>query len=138
MEIAADSFNIYQTEEDVYTKQAPLRQLSTVMKLAREDELLYKKALEIYTEQVTPSQLASAISANVQAMQSKYTKDDRRLFGFVNMQFHYTSQMLLEPLSPVERCLTTSPTGERVRNRREPPRLRLPHRSFVYACWCIL
>ncbi|NEU74700.1 hypothetical protein PI95_019600 [Hassallia byssoidea VB512170] len=108
MEIAADSFNIYQTEEDVYTKQAPLQQLSTVMKLKSEDELLYKKALEIYTEQVAPSQLATAISANVGAMRRKYTKDDPRVFGFVNMQFHYTSQMLLEPLSSIERCLTTS------------------------------
>ncbi|MGI8499722.1 MAG: hypothetical protein ACR2LR_01075 [Hassallia sp.] len=107
-EIAADSFNIYQTALNVYTKQAPLRQLSTVIKLAHEDELLYKKALEIYTEQVPPSQLASAISANVGVMRRKYTKEDPRVIGFVNMQFHYTSQMLLEPLSPIERCLTTS------------------------------
>ncbi|MGI2908505.1 hypothetical protein [Tolypothrix sp. VBCCA 56010] len=78
------------------------------MKLAREDELLYKKALLISTSQVAPSQLASAISANVGAMHSKYTKDDPRVIGFEIMQFHYTSQMLLEPLSPIERCLTTS------------------------------
>ena len=104
-EIAADSFNIYQTALDVYTKQAPLRQLSMVMKVAREDELLYKKVLEIYTEQVAPSQLATAISANLGAMRRKYTKDDPRVIGFVNMQFHYTSQMLLEPLSPLERSL---------------------------------
>jgi hypothetical protein len=105
MEIAADSFNIYQTALDVYTKQAPLRQLSTVMKLTCEDELLYKKALEIYTEQVAPSQLATAISANVGAMRRKYTKDDPRVIGFVNMQFHYTSLLLLEPLSSIERSL---------------------------------
>lgn len=104
-EIAADSFNIYQTALDVYTKQAPLRQLSTVMKLACEDELLYKKAQEISTEQVAPSQLASAISATVGAMRRKYTKDDPRVIGFVNMQFHYTSLLLLEPLSPIERSL---------------------------------
>ncbi len=108
MEIAADSFNIYQTVLDVYTKQAPFRQLSTVMNLAGENELLYKKALEIYTEQVAPSQLATAIGANVGAMRRKYIKDDPRVIGFVNMQFHYTSQMLLEPLSALERCLTTS------------------------------
>ena len=108
MEIAADSFNIYQTVLDVYTKQAPLRQLSTVMKLAGENELLYKKALEIYTEQVAPSQLATAIGATIGAMRRKYIKDDPRVIGFVNMQFHYTSQMLLEPLSTLERCLTTS------------------------------
>jgi len=104
-EIAADSFNIYQIVLDVYTKQAPLRQLSTVMKLAREDELLYQKALEIYTEQVAPSQLATAIGANVGAMRRKYTSYDPRVIGFVNMQFHYTSQMLLEPLSLLERSL---------------------------------
>jgi Phycobilisome protein len=102
-EIAADSFNIYRTVLDVYTKQAPLRQLSTVIKLAREDESLYKKALEIYTEQVAPSHLATAIGANVGAMRRKYTQDDPRVIGFVNMQFHYTSEMLLKPLSPLER-----------------------------------
>ncbi|GAX44842.1 hypothetical protein NIES4075_58610 [Tolypothrix sp. NIES-4075] len=101
MEIAADSFNIYQTALDVYIKQALLRQLSTVMKLAREDELLYKKALLIYTSHVAPSQLTSVIGANVGAMRRKYTKDDRRVIGFEVMQFHYTSQMLLELLSPV-------------------------------------
>lgn len=105
MEIAADSFNIYQTALDVYIKQALLRQLSTVMKLAREDELLYKKALLIYTSQVAPSQLASVIGANVGAMRRKYTKDDRTVIGFEVMQFHYTSQMLLELLSPVERLV---------------------------------
>ncbi len=44
-EIAADFFSIYETALDVYTKQAPLRQLATVMKLTCEDESLYRKAL---------------------------------------------------------------------------------------------
>ena len=104
-EIAADSFNIYQKALDIYIKQAPLRQLSMVMRLARESESLSEKALEIYTEQVAPSQLASVISANVSAMRNKYSKDDPRVIGFVSMKFHYTSQMLLEPLSPLEQSL---------------------------------
>jgi Phycobilisome protein len=104
-EIAGDAFKIYEKALDVYTKQAPLRQLSAVMRLGREDESLDEKALEIYTEQVAPSQLATVIGTNIGAIRQKYTKDDPRVIGFVSMQFHYTSQMLLEPLSPIERSL---------------------------------
>jgi hypothetical protein len=107
-EIAADSFKIYQKTLDVYTQQAPLQQMSMVMKLAREGESLYEKALDLYTQKVAPIQLTTAISANVGELREKYTKDDPRLIGFVSMQFHYTSQMLLETLSPLERSLVAS------------------------------
>jgi hypothetical protein len=91
-EIAADFFNISQTALDVYTKQARLRQLAIVMKLTCEDESLYKKGLEIYTEQVAPSQLALAITTTVVLMRRKYTKNVPRFIGFVNMQFHYSTR----------------------------------------------
>ncbi len=107
-EIAADAFKVYQKVLDVYTQQAPLRQLSMVMKLARSGEPLYQKALKVYTEQVAPSQLAKAISSDVGGMRQKYTKNDPRVIGFVSMQFHYTSQILLNQLSPLERVMVSA------------------------------
>lgn len=107
-EITADSFKIYEKTLEVYTKQAPLRQLSTVMRLARQGEPLYQKALEIYTEQVAPSQLATVIGLNVGTLRKKYTSQDPRVIGFVSMQFHYTSQMLLKELSELERLVLSA------------------------------
>jgi hypothetical protein len=104
-EIAADSFRIYEKALKVYTQQAPLRQLSIVMKLASVGGPLYEKAMSVYTEQVAPSQLATVIGSDVGQMRDKYTSVDPRIIGFVSMQFHYTSQMLLEPLSSWERSL---------------------------------
>ncbi|NJL65154.1 MAG: hypothetical protein HC903_29420 [Methylacidiphilales bacterium] len=104
-EITAESFSIYEKTLDVYTQQAPLQQLSTVMRLARQGEPLYQKALEVYTEQVAPSQLATVIGWQVGALRRKYTQQDPRIIGFVSMQFHYTSQMLLQSLSDLERSV---------------------------------
>jgi hypothetical protein len=41
-------------------------------------------------------------------LRKKYTQLDSRIIAFVSMQFHYTSQMLLEMLSPVERPIVES------------------------------
>ncbi|MFN6566992.1 hypothetical protein [Dendronalium sp. ChiSLP03b] len=104
-EIAADSFKIYQKALDVYTQQSELRPLSLVIKLAQEDNSLDERALEDYTEQVAPNQLATVIGADMGAIRKKYTSIDPRVIGFVSIQFHYTSQMLIEPLDSVERSL---------------------------------
>jgi hypothetical protein len=107
-EITASSYKIYEKTLKVYTQQAPLRQLSTVMRLARTGEPLSEKALSIYTEQVAPSQLATVIGHNVGEIRRKYTEQDPRVIGFVSMQFHYTSQMLLDTLSPLERSILSA------------------------------
>ncbi|BAZ32843.1 hypothetical protein NIES4074_53500 [Cylindrospermum sp. NIES-4074] len=104
-EIAADSFRIYQKALDVYTQQAAERPLSIVTKLAGEGNLLDEQALSAYIEQVAPNQLATVIGADIGAIRKKYTSVDPRVIGFVSMQFHYTSQMLIEPLEPVEQVL---------------------------------
>ncbi|MBW4604555.1 MAG: hypothetical protein KME29_34600 [Calothrix sp. FI2-JRJ7] len=102
-EISAESFKIYEKTLKVYTQQAPLRQLSTLMRLARTGgEPLSEKALSIYTKQVAPSQLATVIGYSVGGIRKKYTEQDPRVIGFVSMQFHYTSQMLLDTLSLLE------------------------------------
>jgi hypothetical protein len=107
-EITAESFKVYEKTLKVYTQQAPLRQLSTVMRLARTGEPLSEKAMSIYTEQVAPSQLATVIGHSVGEIRKKYTAEDPRVIGFVSMQFHYTSQMLLETLSPLERSILSA------------------------------
>lgn len=104
-EVAGDSFKIYQKTLDVYTQQATLRPLSMVMKLDVEGNSLGEQALEVFTEQVAPSQLAKVIGADIGAMRKKYTSIDPRVIGFVSMQFHYTSQMLIQPLDCVEQAL---------------------------------
>ena len=104
-EIAGDSFNIYQKALDVYTQQTTSKPLSLVMKLVEEETPLYKEALEVYTEQVAPSKLATVIGADIGKLRKKYTSHDPRVIGFVSMQFHYTSQMLLQELEPIEQSL---------------------------------
>ncbi|MBD2181963.1 hypothetical protein H6S82_04920 [Planktothrix sp. FACHB-1355] len=104
-EIAADSFRIYEKALLIYTQQAPPRRLSVVMGLDNQYDDLDKNALEIYTEQIAPSQLASLIGEEIGELQNKYTANDPRVKGFVSMQLHYTSQMLLEMLSPTEQML---------------------------------
>ncbi|WP_414577411.1 hypothetical protein [Anabaena sp. CCY 9402-a] len=107
-EVAGDSFMIYQKTLNVYTQQATLRPLSLVMKSAYEANSFGEQALEVFTEQVAPSQLARVISADIGAMRKKYTCIDPRVIGFVSMQFHYTSQMLLQPLDSVEQALVSA------------------------------
>ncbi|AVH65488.1 hypothetical protein CDG77_31495 [Nostoc sp. 'Peltigera membranacea cyanobiont' 213] len=107
-EIAGDSFNIYQKALDVYTQQTTSQPLSLVMKLVEEENPLYKDALEVYTEQVAPSKLATVIGAEIGKLRNKYTSHDPRVIGFVSMQFHYTSQMLLQGLEPIEQSLIST------------------------------
>jgi hypothetical protein len=107
-EIISDCYKIYEKTLSIYHQQAPLRQLSMIMKLAREGEPLYQKALDIYTEQVIPSQLAAVIGSEVGMLRKKYTKVDSRTIAFVSMQFHHTSRMLLAMLSPLERPIVES------------------------------
>lgn len=101
-EIAADSFKIYQKVLDVYIQQATIQPLS--FRGTSQDE----QALGIYTEQLAPSQLATVIGGEVGALRRKYTSIDPKLIGYVSMQFHYTSQMLIESLTPVEQVILSA------------------------------
>jgi len=107
-EIAGDSFKIYQKTLDVYTQQGVLRPLSQVMELPESGNTPNEQPLQVYTEQVAPSQLAAVISKDIGAIRNKYTSVDSRVIGFVSMQFHYTSQMLIQPLEPIERSLISA------------------------------
>lgn len=107
-DIAADCFRIYDKVLELYTEQTTSRQLSSVVKLADRSSQIYQKALEVYTEQVAPSQLAALIGDEMGMLQKKYTANDPRVKGFVSLQIHFTSQMLLEMLSPLEQTLMSA------------------------------
>ncbi|MHC5773464.1 hypothetical protein [Nostoc sp.] len=107
-EIAGDSFNIYQKALDVYTQQTTSQPLSLVRNLVDSENPLYEQALDVYTEQVAPSKLATVIGADIGKLRKKYTSHDPRVIGFVSMQFHYTSQMLMQSLEPIEQSLIST------------------------------
>ncbi len=107
-EIAGDSFNIYQKSLDVYTQQTTSQPLSLVRNLVDLENPLYQQALDVYTEQVAPSKLATVIGADIGKLRKKYTSHDPRVIGFVSMQFHYTSQMLIQSLEPIEQSLIST------------------------------
>jgi len=107
-EIAGDSFNIYQKALDVYTQQTTSQPLSLVRNFVDSENPLYQQALDVYTEQVAPSKLATVIGADIGKLRKKYTSNDPRVIGFVSMQFHYTSEMLIQSLEPIEQSLIST------------------------------
>jgi hypothetical protein len=52
--------------------------------------------------------LVKVVGADISAIRKKYTSSDPRMIGFVSMQFHYTSQLLIEQLEPAERSLISA------------------------------
>lgn len=106
-EIAGDSFNIYEKALEVYTL-VPTHKPSTVIKLAAKKESLSSNAPVKYTEQLAPAQLTKAISSSLGALRRKYTQQDPKVIGFLSMQFHFTSQMLLQLLSHTEQKLISN------------------------------
>lgn len=104
-EISQDCFQIYQKALDVYSQSGISRPFAFVTKLDKTDDPMFQAALELETKQIAPHELARVIGANIGAIRKKYTSIDPRAIGFVSMQFHYTGQMLLEPLTSLERSL---------------------------------
>jgi hypothetical protein len=104
-EVAGDVFKIYETIFQVYAQKTKLRPLSQVVKLPTESNLLPDKTAAVYTRLVSPGQLARLISADIGIIRNKYTSVDPRVIGFVSMQFHYTSQLLMQQLEPLEQVV---------------------------------
>lgn len=104
-EIAGDSFKIYEKAIDVYTNFAPSRKPSMVIKLTAKQESRSSGVPFRYTEHLAPNQLTKAISSSLGALRRKYTQQDPLVIGFASMQFHFTSQMLLQLLSHTEQKL---------------------------------
>jgi hypothetical protein len=106
-EIAADSFRIYDKVLSVYTQKSKSRHLSVCVTLGGSNSStpVCEKTIEVCTDRVEPSHLSVVVGSDIGKIRQKYTENDPRLIGFVSMQFHYTSQMLLELLSPLEQML---------------------------------
>ncbi len=64
--------------------------------------------LECSTRLPTIGQLSVAIAQSVGKIRKKYTSVDPRAIGFVSMQFHYSGQMLLDSLPPLEQMIVSS------------------------------
>ncbi|NMF60131.1 hypothetical protein [Pseudanabaena yagii] len=64
--------------------------------------------LETYSQLPTIGQLSVAIAPSVGKIRKKYTSEDPRTLGFVSMQFHYSGQMLLNSLQPLEQLVVNS------------------------------
>lgn len=72
--------------------------------ISKEAHLIYDKALSAYAQQIPPQRLSILISADLGAIRKKHTSLDPRVIGFVSMQFHYCSQLLLNQLPTAERA----------------------------------
>lgn len=109
-EIAADSFRIYDKVLSVYTQKAQSKNLSVSVTLSGTytSSPVCEKTIEVCTDRVEPSRLSVIVGSEIGKIRQKYTQNDPRLIGFVSMQFHYTSQMLLDLLSPLEQMLVSA------------------------------
>lgn len=70
--------------------------------IADDSRLLFEKAAECYTANLTPEQFSVVISPACGRIRQHYTASDPRILGFMSMQFHYTGQLLLEQLASDE------------------------------------
>jgi hypothetical protein len=80
-------------------------ELLNPLQIAADTRHLFEKALAAYGERATPRRLSVVLGQDFGKVRQKYTSEDPRAIGFVSMQFHYTGQLLLEWLSPVEQAL---------------------------------
>ena len=67
--------------------------------IAKDAYSVYQKTISAYAEGISPARLSIAIAPQLGQIRRKYTETDPRVIGFISMQFHYTGQMLMEPLS---------------------------------------
>lgn len=90
-QISVDSHLLFDKTLDLYTQKSVLRPIEIA-------------SLEGHTDFPSPTKMATEISKDVGRVRHKYTSKDPRVIGFVSMQFHYTGQMLLELLNPIEQA----------------------------------
>lgn len=88
--IASETANIYEKTLQFYAQQASLQHSSMGIKLSDRG---------VCINQHISHQFAKVIALLIGNLRKKYTHSDPRMIGFVSMQFHDTSQMLLQMLS---------------------------------------
>lgn len=99
-QISSDYFQVYSKTLEVYTQSGAMQPLSQIVNLPNAENIM--------TDLVPPQRLATRIGSTLSTMRKKYTQHDPRVIGFVSMQFHYTSKMLLEQLSKPEQVLMSA------------------------------
>ncbi|MCY7331970.1 MAG: hypothetical protein LH649_04780 [Pseudanabaena sp. CAN_BIN31] len=102
-QIATDSRFLLEQTLQVYTQDADSRLVELDLSADGQD-----RKLECYSQLPTIGQLSVAIAQSVGKIRKKYTSVDPRAIGFVSMQFHYSGQMLLDLLPPLEQLMVNS------------------------------
>jgi hypothetical protein len=77
------------------------RKLIDPWRISEDSFTIFNKAIETYSQQQPPEQLARTIGPFIGQVRAHHTAIDARVIGFVAMQMHYTGYMLLRevPLS---------------------------------------
>jgi hypothetical protein len=73
--------------------------------IAEDAHHLYQKTLEAYAQGIPAPKLSTLVGPDIGKVRKKHTTQDPRVIGFVSMQIHYSGQMLLGSLSPLEQSL---------------------------------
>jgi hypothetical protein len=107
-QIAEDTRYLFERTLEVYANQVPSQQLLSALERSNQPRTVVSEGLTHLTTLPPPGRLSVVISPEVGRIRQKYTAQDPRVLGFVSMQFHYSGQMLLELLSPVERNLLSA------------------------------
>lgn len=81
------------------------KSLINAWEISQDAFLIYEKALELYTQRTSYSQVPFLMGPDIAKIRKKYTQNDPRIIGFVSMQFHYMSDLLKTQLSPIENSL---------------------------------
>jgi len=102
-QIATDSRFLLEQALKIYTENTSQRSIQ--IEFLNNGE---RTQFEGTTQLPTIGQLSVAIAQNVGKIRQKYTSVDPRVIGFVSMQFHYSGQILLNSLPPLEQLVVTS------------------------------
>lgn len=71
--------------------------------IAAKTHQIYDQALELYIQGKSPQQLAGAMSPILGKLRQVQATSEPLTLAFVNLQFYYTGQLLLQQVSPTER-----------------------------------
>ncbi|MBW4521873.1 MAG: hypothetical protein KME16_19495 [Scytolyngbya sp. HA4215-MV1] len=107
-QIANDTIHLFDKTLEIYTQQTPTRKLSGWASPSAQLQNPNSLSPENLTDMPSPGQLSVAVASDIGKIRKKYTAQDSRVLGFVSMQFHYSGQMLLDLLSPIEQHLVGS------------------------------
>jgi hypothetical protein len=102
-QIAADSQFLLGKALSIYTENSDNRLVEIELNSPEKNI-----KLSSLTQLPNTGQLSVAIANSVGNIRRKYTSVDPRAIGFVSMQFHYSGQILLNSLPPLEQMIVNS------------------------------